>query len=216
MEKCNKLWNLSKARENAGLSQEQLSEKIGVNRVMVTYWENGTRLPKTRDLIKLRDVLDVSIDYILGLTTTTTANVTIQSMEQLTGLSEKAIKNVSTMKENLTPVDWSLPSINFLLEHNSDFFDLFFHFCCADKSLFLKNHDDLYNGTIDTKDLDDESLYSKHYAYYNPITGTLTESGGGEILSNNFLLSILSELKKQKNNFLQMLKETEQDEDGNN
>ncbi len=91
MKQCNKLWNLSKAREVANLSQQELADKIGVPRGYVTYWENGTRTPHIEDLIKLCKVLNVSSDYILGLNDNSSTNPDIANITRYTGLNEASI-----------------------------------------------------------------------------------------------------------------------------
>ena len=56
---------LKEARKNAGLSQEELSERIGVSRAAVAKWESGYGLPDIDNLKAISGLLDVSIDYLL-------------------------------------------------------------------------------------------------------------------------------------------------------
>lgn len=53
-------------REKKGMSQGKLADRLGVNRVTLTYWENGTRDIKTTDIVRLADALGVTCDYILN------------------------------------------------------------------------------------------------------------------------------------------------------
>lgn len=57
---------LKKYRENAGLSQCELAEKIGVSQAAVGMWESGKREPNFATLCKLADYFGVSVDAILG------------------------------------------------------------------------------------------------------------------------------------------------------
>ncbi len=52
-------------RMKAGLSQEQLAEKLHVSRQAVTKWENGRGIPDIANLIALSDEFDMSLDELL-------------------------------------------------------------------------------------------------------------------------------------------------------
>ena len=52
-------------RKKAGLSQEQLSEKLGVSRSAITKWETDKGIPDVDNLKALSKLLNVSIDYLL-------------------------------------------------------------------------------------------------------------------------------------------------------
>lgn len=56
---------LKNARKNAGLSQEQLAEKLCVSRAAVAKWETDNGLPDIMNLKAISKLLDVSIDTLL-------------------------------------------------------------------------------------------------------------------------------------------------------
>lgn len=56
---------LKEARKQAALSQEQLSEKLGISRSAVAKWETDKGIPDVANLKALSQLLDVSIDYLL-------------------------------------------------------------------------------------------------------------------------------------------------------
>lgn len=58
--------NLKKARKEKGLSQEALAEKINVVRQTISKWEKGLSIPEGDMLIKLSQVLEVSVETLLG------------------------------------------------------------------------------------------------------------------------------------------------------
>ena len=60
-----KLQNLRKA---AGLSQEQLAERLNVTRQAVSKWETGEGKPDIDNLLPLAKLLHTTVDYLLGLT----------------------------------------------------------------------------------------------------------------------------------------------------
>ena len=53
-------------RMKRGLSQEDLGTAVGVTKVSVCGYENGTRLPSLENLIKIADVPETTTDYLLG------------------------------------------------------------------------------------------------------------------------------------------------------
>lgn len=57
---------LLKLRTQAGLSQEELSQKLFVTRQAVSRWETGETIPKTDTLKQLSKLYNVSINTLLG------------------------------------------------------------------------------------------------------------------------------------------------------
>lgn len=56
---------LKTARKEAGLSQEQLAEKLCVSRSAVAKWESDRGMPDVGNLKGMAQLLDVSVDYLL-------------------------------------------------------------------------------------------------------------------------------------------------------
>lgn len=53
-------------RKKAGLSQEELAEKIDVSRQSVSKWESAQTVPEMGKLIKLSEIFNVSLDYLIS------------------------------------------------------------------------------------------------------------------------------------------------------
>lgn len=53
-------------RKKRGLSQEKVSEYMGVSRQAVTKWENNISKPSSNNLIKLAQLFEVSVDALLN------------------------------------------------------------------------------------------------------------------------------------------------------
>ena len=53
-------------RTKAGLSQDELAEKVFVTRQAVSRWENGETVPNTETLKRLSELFNVSINTLLG------------------------------------------------------------------------------------------------------------------------------------------------------
>ena len=56
---------LKEARQNAGLTQVELAEKLCVSRQAITKWESGKGIPDVENLKMISKVLNVSIDFLL-------------------------------------------------------------------------------------------------------------------------------------------------------
>ena len=56
---------LKDARLNAGMTQEQVAEKIMVSRQTVSNWETGKSLPDIISIINMSDLYQISLDELL-------------------------------------------------------------------------------------------------------------------------------------------------------
>lgn len=57
---------IANARQQAGLTQEQLAQKLGVTQRVVTYWERKPVALKPEQLASLTAALGVTADFLLG------------------------------------------------------------------------------------------------------------------------------------------------------
>jgi transcriptional regulator with XRE-family HTH domain len=57
---------LSAARKDAGLTQLELGERVGVTQRVVAYWERESVGLKADQLVSLADALGISVDVLLG------------------------------------------------------------------------------------------------------------------------------------------------------
>lgn len=58
---------LRELREEAGLSQKQLAERLGITKTTVNRYENDLREPEFATLIEIVRFFGVSADYLLGI-----------------------------------------------------------------------------------------------------------------------------------------------------
>ena len=56
---------IRKIREELGVSQEYLAEKLNISRQAVAKWEAGTAMPDILNLIEISNIFQVSLDYLL-------------------------------------------------------------------------------------------------------------------------------------------------------
>ncbi|MBP0974362.1 MAG: helix-turn-helix transcriptional regulator [Oscillospiraceae bacterium] len=58
---------LKKLRMDAGMTQQQLADKIWVTKTSISYYELSDRMPSPEVLVKLAAAFHVTTDYLLGL-----------------------------------------------------------------------------------------------------------------------------------------------------
>lgn len=63
--------NLKQAREDKGLTQEELAKRVNVVRQTISKWERGLSMPEADLLMQLATELDTSIEKLLGCEGTT-------------------------------------------------------------------------------------------------------------------------------------------------
>lgn len=56
---------IAKRRKEKGLTQAILAKKLCVDRTTVAKWEAGVSFPKTKMLLELAGVLDITVDKLL-------------------------------------------------------------------------------------------------------------------------------------------------------
>ena len=56
---------IKQARKNAGITQKNLGDKLGVSPVMISQYESNTRNPKWQTLQKIADALNVTLSDLL-------------------------------------------------------------------------------------------------------------------------------------------------------
>ena len=58
--------NLTEQRKLNGLTQRQVAGYLGMSQPSYIRYENGSAEPTLENLVKLADLFDVSVDYLLG------------------------------------------------------------------------------------------------------------------------------------------------------
>ncbi len=57
---------LKEIREDKGMSRKELADKLFVSVRLISYWEAGKRECNFEMLVKIADLFNESIDYLLG------------------------------------------------------------------------------------------------------------------------------------------------------
>ena len=58
---------LRELRQQAGMTQKQLADRLWLSKATVSYYEQSVRHPSPEILIKLTTIFHVSTDYLLGI-----------------------------------------------------------------------------------------------------------------------------------------------------
>lgn len=98
--------NIKKYRKNSNLTQKQLAEKIGITASAISKYEKGDRELGWETLYKIADVLEVSINDLLGIKIVERSNensisIRFLDIHQLPNEKEQIIKVVEEMYEFL-------------------------------------------------------------------------------------------------------------------
>lgn len=95
--------NLKAARKAKGLTQVEVARAIGLTQNGYSYWENGKAKIDRDQLLKLANLFDVSVDYLLGNTTTTNTGSKIVRIPVLgsipAGIPLEAIEEIIDWEE---------------------------------------------------------------------------------------------------------------------
>lgn len=58
--------NIRKKRLEYDIEQQELAKRIGVSKMMISYYESGMRVPSVANLVGIADALHCSVDELLG------------------------------------------------------------------------------------------------------------------------------------------------------
>ena len=87
---------LKKLRTDKGKKRQEVADELAISRASLEYYEKGSRKPDIEILAKLAKYYNVSSDYLLGISDGTEINDDCKALERYLGLSEKAVKILST------------------------------------------------------------------------------------------------------------------------
>lgn len=96
---------LKRARLDAGLTQKELAEKIGVSRQAVSSWECGDRTPSTEYVYMYHKVLNLKKDYFCELTGT---DFVMGKCFDISRLNSNGLKKLYSFYEELLTDDENL------------------------------------------------------------------------------------------------------------
>lgn len=77
-------------RDKQGLSDYAVSKKIGLSRSILSDWKIGKHTPSNKNLKKIADFFNVSLDYLAGRTKTFNITPVIKAVEKAIPASDPA------------------------------------------------------------------------------------------------------------------------------
>lgn len=83
--------------DKSNITQQQLADETECSRQAISQYLDGSNAPNVEKLANIAKYFGVSVDYLLGLTDITTADIKIKAMSEYIGLSEKAIKGLEDL-----------------------------------------------------------------------------------------------------------------------
>lgn len=88
---------LRELRNQKGLSQQALSETLGVSKSTVGLWETGDTLPDAKNVALLAKTFGVTADYLVVLSDASSKNMSIRSLCDELGLTQYAASRLITI-----------------------------------------------------------------------------------------------------------------------
>ncbi len=86
--------NLKYIRNQKKISQQELADKIGVDRSTIGYWENGKADPTLLNVQKLSDALNINIIKLVGIDLSLEENQTNEKKQFSEEEKKEALKQV--------------------------------------------------------------------------------------------------------------------------
>lgn len=90
--------NLKIFRKRKGLTQENVAEALNVVRQTISKWEKGISVPDADMLIKLAEILDVSVSELIGSDVTDEKNEDMIAVELARVVEQLASRNRRSKK----------------------------------------------------------------------------------------------------------------------
>lgn len=125
--------NLKAFRKSKGLSQEQLSARLHVVRQTVSKWEQGLSVPDAEMLVRLAEVLDVSVGDLLGKTVvtgqeSTSLDIIARELEKLNELLAARQIQRAEQRKKITAVIVAVAVLLFVAAIYDRWNELFYEF----------------------------------------------------------------------------------------
>ena len=82
---------LKDLRKQAGLTQVDVAEKLGISQPAYASWERGVKKPTQENLVKIAQILNVSVDYLVGNSNEENTNKELEDIELLFRMNTRGL-----------------------------------------------------------------------------------------------------------------------------
>lgn len=82
---------LTELRERTNKKRQEVADDLNISRASLEFYEKGKRKPDIDVLLKIAKYYNVSTDYLVGLSSAPTNNITVSAICDYTGLNKEAI-----------------------------------------------------------------------------------------------------------------------------
>ena len=97
---------IKKARKDAGLTQKELGERLGLSFQAVAQWENDLRKPKMETVQRIADALEIDVNWLLN-------GYTLEDRDQaMKDYVARRFKEATTWKELKERIDMAFSMLN--------------------------------------------------------------------------------------------------------
>ena len=93
--------HITTLRKTAGLSQSELGKKVGTSGDIIGKYERGEVKPSIEVAAKIADVLEVSLDFLLGKSTVHMNKANVKRLQDIEALAEEDKKHIFYTLDNL-------------------------------------------------------------------------------------------------------------------
>lgn len=111
------------------IKQKELAKQIGVKDNVVSYWCSGTRIPNTMQIVQIAKILNVSADYLLGLSDVATNNADLKAVCHYTGLDETSVLSLNDIRIIWSHYEKVFDFINSVIKYLDDNQTLVAEYC---------------------------------------------------------------------------------------
>ncbi len=92
-------YRVKEARKKKGLTQEQVGNELGVTKVSVSGYENGTRTPTLETFLDLIYLLELPVDYALGMETSVVNEEDVPYKKKISEIDFQILEEIKQHKK---------------------------------------------------------------------------------------------------------------------
>ena len=195
---------ISAALAARNMRQKDLAQAIGVKDNVISFFCSGTRVPNAEQIIGISIFLNVSSDYLLGLTDNMTTDKDLDSVCNYVGLGEAAIKELHQYQKD--GITYPHKLIDLLANSKSSYtISLYINlldYLTSEENVILLNADENFDLSSDT--LKDDVLFLKQIKEIITIRrdkrnpGIKYKAVDSDFLQSLYLLSMIEDLAQIK------------------